>query len=68
MEKRDGEVCTMTDDRELRQTLANALVDKAKTDDRIVVLEADLMSCHATKVFKAAYPDRLLTWVLQNKI
>ena len=50
----------MTDDRELRQTLANALVDKAKTDDRIVVLEADLMSCHATKVFKAAYPDRFV--------
>lgn len=60
MEKRDGEVCTMTDDRELRQTLANALVEKAKTDDRIVVLDADLMSCHATKVFKAAYLDRFV--------
>lgn len=50
----------MTDDRELRQTLANALVEKAKTDDRIVVLDADLMSCHATKVFKAAYLDRFV--------
>ncbi len=50
----------MTDDRELRQTLANALVEKAKTDDRIVVLEADLMSCHATKVFKTAYPERFV--------
>lgn len=50
----------MTDDRELRQTLANALVEKAKDDERIVVLDADLMSCHATKVFKAAYPDRFV--------
>ncbi len=50
----------MTDDRELRQTLANVLVEKAKTDDRIVVLEADLMSCHATKVFKTAYPERFV--------
>ena len=42
----------MTDEREMRQTLANALVQRAKTDDLIVVIEADLMSCHATKVFK----------------
>lgn len=50
----------MTDDRELRQVLANALTDKANSDERIVVLEADLMSCHATKVFKAAHPDRFV--------
>ena len=41
----------MTDDRELRQALANALTKIADTDNRIVVLEADLMSCHATNVF-----------------
>lgn len=50
----------MLDDREIRQTLASALVEAAKTDDRIVVLEADLMSCHATKVFKEAFPDRFI--------
>lgn len=50
----------MTDEREMRQTLANALVEKAKTDDRIVVIEADLMSCHATKVFKQAFPERFV--------
>ncbi len=50
----------MLDEREIRQTLASALVEAAKTDDRIVVLEADLMSCHATKVFKEAYPDRFI--------
>ncbi len=48
----------MTDDREIRQTLASALVEAAKSDDRIVVLDADLMSCHATKCFKEAFPDR----------
>lgn len=47
-----------TDDREIRQTLAKALVEVAKIDDRIVVLDADLMSCHATKCFKEAFPDR----------
>ncbi|MBO5982379.1 MAG: transketolase family protein, partial [Clostridia bacterium] len=29
-------------------------------DERIMVLEADLMSCHATKGFKTAYPDRFV--------
>lgn len=47
-----------TDEREIRQTLAQALVDLANRDERIVVLDADLMSCHATKCFKEAHPDR----------
>lgn len=47
-----------TDEREIRQTLAASLTELAKTDDRIVVLDADLMSCHATKCFKEAFPDR----------
>lgn len=50
----------MIDDREIRQALANTLVDIAKKDDRIVLLEADLMSCHATKCFKEAFPDRFI--------
>lgn len=50
----------MTDVKEMRQALADALVKVAETDDRIVVLEADLMSCHATKSFKTAYPDRFI--------
>ncbi len=47
-----------TDEREIRQTLAQSLVELAKKDDRIVVLDADLMSCHATKCFKEAFPNR----------
>ena len=50
----------MTDNKEMRQALADALVKVAETDNRIVVLEADLMSCHATKAFKTAYPDRFI--------
>ena len=50
----------MTDLKEMRQALADALVKTAETDERIVVLEADLMSCHATKGFKSAYPDRFI--------
>lgn len=50
----------MTDDREMRQVLAAALTEKANEDERIVILDADLMSCHATKVFKQAHPDRFV--------
>lgn len=42
----------MTDEKEMRQVLANTLAEIANTDKRIVVLEADLMGCHATKAFK----------------
>lgn len=50
----------MTDEKEVRQALAQALTETAKKDDRIVVLDADLMSCHATKCFKEAFPDRFI--------
>lgn len=50
----------MTDGKEMRQALADALIERAKKDDRIVVLDADLMSCHATKTFKAEFPDRFV--------
>lgn len=50
----------MTDDKEMRQVLANTLAEIANDDNRIVVLEADLMGCHATKAFKEAHPDRFV--------
>ncbi|MBD5092265.1 MAG: transketolase family protein [Clostridiales bacterium] len=59
MEKGNGEVRKVTtDEREIRQALAKALTELADKDERIVVLDADLMSCHATKCFKEAHPDR----------
>lgn len=58
----------ITDDKEIRQTLAQALVECARTDNRIVVLDADLMSCHATKCFKEEFPTDSLTWVLPSRI
>ncbi len=50
----------MLDEKEIRQALAQGLVEEAKKDERIVVLDADLMSCHATKCFKEAFPDRFV--------
>ncbi|MEG1528809.1 MAG: transketolase C-terminal domain-containing protein [Clostridia bacterium] len=50
----------MTDEKEIRQIMAGGLVEAAKTDKRIVVLDADLMSCHATKCFLEAYPERFV--------
>ena len=50
----------MTDEKEIRQVMAAGLVEAAKKDDRIVVLDADLMSCHATKCFFEAFPERFI--------
>lgn len=50
----------MTDEKEIRQVMAAGLVEAAKKDDRIVVLDADLMSCHATKCFLEAFPERFI--------
>ncbi|MDE7215874.1 MAG: transketolase family protein [Clostridia bacterium] len=48
----------MTDNMEMREVYCQALIDSAKDDDRIVVVEADLMNCIKTGPFKKAYPDR----------
>ncbi len=50
----------MQDNLEMRGALANALIEKARADERIVILDADLMSCHATKGFKAEFGDRFV--------
>ncbi|MDE7337285.1 MAG: transketolase family protein [Clostridia bacterium] len=48
----------MTDNMEMREVYCQALIDSAKDDNRIVVVEADLMNCIKTGPFKKAYPDR----------
>ena len=50
----------MTDEKEIRQVMAAGLVEAAEKDSRIVVLDADLMSCHATKCFLEAFPERFI--------
>lgn len=40
--------------------MAAGLVEAARKDDRIVVLDADLMSCHSTKCFLEAFPERFI--------
>lgn len=48
----------MLDEKELRQIYCDKLLEMAAKDKNIVVFEADLMSCHATKKFKETYSDR----------
>ena len=50
----------MTDEKEVRQVMAAGLVEAARKDDRRVVLDADLMSCHSTKCFLEAFPERFI--------
>ena len=44
--------------KEMRAAYVDTLVALGETNKNIVVLEADLMSCTNTGVFKKAYPDR----------
>ena len=44
--------------KEMRMAYVDTLVDLAKNNNNIVVLEADLMSCTNTGVFKKIYPDQ----------
>ena len=46
------------DRNEMRKVYCELLMKTAETDDRIVVLEADLMASNGTKPFAAAYPER----------
>ncbi|MBQ9685338.1 MAG: transketolase family protein [Oscillospiraceae bacterium] len=41
-----------------RQAYGEALVELAKTNDKVVVLDADLAHATMTSIFKDAYPDR----------
>jgi len=48
----------MSEQKEMRMAYVDTLVELAKENKNIVVLEADLMSCTNSGVFKKAYPDR----------
>ena len=41
-----------------REAYGKALVELGASNDKIVVLDADLAGATMTKFFKAAYPDR----------
>lgn len=47
-------------DREIRQAYCKALIDIANKDERLVVLEADLMKATGTTPFKDLFPERLI--------
>lgn len=48
----------MLEDRWLRETYVDLLIEYAEKDPRIVIVEADLMRAAGTFRFKDAYPDR----------
>ncbi|MDR0320825.1 MAG: transketolase family protein [Treponema sp.] len=52
--------------KEMRMAYVDTLVALAEKNKNIVVLEADLMSCTNTGVFKKAYPDRHINCGIQE--
>lgn len=48
----------MQDTFEMREIYCQSLIEAAKTNKNIVVVEADLMNCIKTGPFKKEYPDR----------
>ncbi len=45
-------------DKELRKEFCETLIAMAQEDERVVVLDADLMNAAGTKPFRAAFPER----------
>lgn len=45
-------------DKELRKEFCDTLLAMAEEDNKVVVLDADLMNAAGTKPFRAAYPER----------
>ncbi len=45
---------------DMRAVYADTLIEIAKDDDKVVVMDADLMAANGTKGFKDAYPDRMI--------
>ncbi|MCY1153208.1 MAG: transketolase family protein [Sphaerochaetaceae bacterium] len=45
---------------DMREIYCNTLIEEAKTNDKIMVVEADLMRATGTAAFKDAYPNRFV--------
>jgi transketolase len=50
----------MAEQKEMRMAYVDTLMALAENNKNIVVLEADLMSCTNTGIFKKTYPDRFI--------
>ena len=48
----------VTGDKELRKEFCETLISIAEQDERVVVLDADLMNAAGTKPFREAFPER----------
>lgn len=54
------------DNKAMKDVYIETLIELAKEDERIVVLDADLMNSNSTIEFKKAYPDRALNVGVQE--
>ncbi len=45
---------------DMRAVYTDTLIDLAKEDDKVVVMDADLMSANGTKAFKTEFPERMI--------
>ncbi len=52
--------------KEMRATYCETLIDLAKEDDRVVVVEADLMGSGGTKPFSREFPERTINCGVQE--
>lgn len=50
----------------MRDVMATTLIEMAKTDERIVVLDADLISASGLKAFQNAFPERTIDCGIQE--
>ena len=50
----------MAEQKEMRMAYVDTLMSLAEKNKNIIVLEADLMSCTNTGIFKKTYPDRFI--------
>ncbi|HKL03749.1 MAG TPA: hypothetical protein VJ911_08740, partial [Cryomorphaceae bacterium] len=48
----------MGKEKDMRATYNDTLIDLAASDERIVLMEADLMNASGTVTFKNTYPER----------
>lgn len=50
----------MVENKELREVYAESLIELAKKDERVVLVEADLMMAAKTVLFQQQFPDRVI--------
>ena len=56
----------VTEEKEMRKCYVDTLIELAATNENIVTLDADLVSCIGMKPFKDKYPERMINCGIQE--